>query len=166
MQLCTDPEVAVLLGLAAILLISFIPAIRRAPGRPVASVEVKPGSEWRLGFLVRPGRKYRLFVRFDVAFQGGEDDFGLVVDYFCTAGGSPVSRERAGIGGIVPPHRDRSVGCMRMSSFTSTPRGCRHRATIDLTAAGPFEEGTEVVAGGTVEVSQGAVLSSCRVFFA
>ncbi|MFO7626175.1 MAG: hypothetical protein R6V62_02810 [Candidatus Fermentibacteraceae bacterium] len=166
MLLCTDPETIVLLSLVAMLLFTYLLVRSRLPGRPVAFVDVKPDSDWRLGFMAGPGRKYRLFVRFDVAFQGGEDEYGLVVDYSCTAGGSVVTRERAGTGSIVPPERDRFIGSLQMSSFTSTPGGCRHRATIALTAVGPFEESTEVIAGGTVVMAQGAVLSNCRAFFA
>ena len=166
MLLCTDHELIVLLSLAVMLLLSYLFAVRRSPGKPAASVEVKPDSEWRLGFLAMPGKKYRLFVRFDVAFQGGEDEYGLVVDYSCAAGGSVVSRERAGVGNIVPPERDRFIGIQRMSSFTSTPGSCRHRATVTLTRVGPFEESIEVTAGGSVVVSAGAVLSNCQVYFA
>jgi hypothetical protein len=166
MLLCTEPELYVLLSLVVMLVVAYLLVGRRLPGKPVASVEVKPDSEWRLGFQAGPGRKYRLFVRFDAAFEGGEDEYGLVVDYSCTAGGSVVSRERAGTGNIVPPERDRFIGSQQMSSFTSTPGSCRHRATISLAAVGPFEEGTEVIAGGTVVMSQGAVLTYCRVFFA
>lgn len=166
MLLCTDPEIVVLIGLAVTLALSYLLAGIRLPGRPVASVEVRPESEWRLGFLARPGRKYRLFVRFDVAFQGGEDEYGLVADYKCAAGGESLSSERAGVGNMVPPERDRFIGSRQMSSFTSTPGSCRHRATITLTTVGPFEENTEVTAGGIVVISAGAVLSSCLVFFA
>jgi len=166
MLLCTDPELAVLLTLAVMLLLSYLLVVRRLPGRAVASVGVKADSEWRLGFPARPGRKYRLFVRFDLAFRGGEDEYGLVVDYQCTAGGSAVSRERAGVGSIVPPERDRFIGSQQMSSFTSTPGSCRHRATVALTSVGPFEEVTEVIAGGTVLLSRGAVLSNCTAYFA
>ncbi len=166
MLLCTDPELMVLLSVAVMLLLSYLFAVRRSPGKPAASVEVKPDSEWRLGFLAVPRKKYRLFVRFDVSFQGGEDEYGLVVDYSCIAGGSMVFRERAGTGNIVPPERDRFIGSQQMSSFTSTPGSCRHRATITLTRVGPFEENTEVTAGGTVVISTGAVLSNCQVFFA
>ena len=166
MLLCTDPELIVLISLVEMLLFSLLIVRWRLPGKPVASVEVRPDSEWRLGFQAGPGKRYRLLVRFDVAFQGGEDEYGLVVDYSCTSGGTVVSRERAGTGNTVPPERDRFIGSQQMSSFASTPDGCRHRATITLTAVGPFEESTEVIAGGTVIMSQGAVLSNCRVCFA
>lgn len=166
MMFCTDPELMVLITLAVMLLVTLLLVRWRLSGKPLASVDVKPDSEWRLGFQAEPGKRYRLLVRFDVAFQGGEDEYGLVVAYSCTAGGTIVSRERAGTGNVVPPERDRFIGSQQMSSFSSNPDGCRHRATIALTTAGPFEEGTEVIAGGTVLISQGAVLSNCRVFFA
>lgn len=166
MLLCTDPELVVLISLVVMLLAALLIVRWRLPGKPVASVEVRPGSEWRLGLQAGSGRRYRLLVRFDVAFQGGEDEYGLVVDYSCTAGGSMISRERAGTGNVVPPERDRFIGSQQMSSFSSTPGGCRHRATIVLTSVGPFEEGTEVITGGIIVLSQGAVLSNCRVFFA
>lgn len=166
MLLCTEPELTVLISVAVMLLLSYLFVAWRRPGRVAASVEVKPDSEWRLGFAAQPGKKYRLLVRYDVAFRGGEDEYGLVVDYFCTAAGSVVSRERAGVGRIVPPQRDRCIGSQQMSSFTATPGGCRHRATISLASVGPFEEATEVIAGGTVLLSQGSVLSDCKAFFA
>ena len=124
MLLCTDPELVVLISLVVMLLAALLIVRWRLPGKPVASVEVRPGSEWRLGLQAGSGRRYRLLVRFDVAFQGGEDEYGLVVDYSCTAGGSMISRERAGTGNVVPPERDRFIGSQQMSSFSSTPGGC------------------------------------------
>ncbi len=163
--LCSDQLALVLIVLAVTLVLALI-ASRWMPGKPVASVGVETGSEWRLTFVPKPGRKHRLCLRFDIRFQGGEDEYGLVVEYTCMASGVILVRERAGIGNVQPPVRDRSIGSMSMSSFSSTLGMCRHRATIVLTGVGPFDEHTEVTAGGTVLLSEGARLEKCEVFFA
>lgn len=94
MLLCTDPEFIVLLSLVAMLLVSYLLVRWRLPGKPMAFVEVKPDSEWRLGFAAPPGRKYKLLVRFDVAFQGGRTSTG----WWWTTLVPPVERWSPGSG--------------------------------------------------------------------
>jgi hypothetical protein len=162
----SEPLVPIILGLSLISLVSWLFAIRSSRRNPMASTPVVPDSEWRLGFVPKRGRSYRLCLRFDVNFTGIEDDYGIVVDYSCTGPDGLHVHERVGTGNIQPPARDRFINIQRNSSFSSTPGNSRHRATVDLASLGPFDESTEIVASGTLLLSSGATLNIAEIFFA
>lgn len=136
----------------------------RKVSRPLALAPAGDGSEWRLGIFARPDRKYRLCVRYDVRYEGAEDDFGLVVDYRCSSPSGEV-RERAGVGHVVPPERDRYVGTSYRNSYSSMLGSCRQKATFILATLGPFPHPAELTATGTLHVSAGTTVVRAEVFF-
>jgi hypothetical protein len=163
--LCSDQTLTVLLAVAGILLVSLAVAMAAVPRRRLASIEAVEGSDWRLGVVVEHRRKVRLCVRYRVGFHGEEDNFGLVVDYHCDAAGEMAFAERAGVGDKVPPKRDRRIATSYNCGFTSTPAGSSQRATIVLAVLGPFDETTELVAGGVLTTDGDSVLEQAEVFF-
>lgn len=165
MALCSDTTALVGIVLVLMLVLSSFLAGRAFRGRKAASSPVQPGSMWKLGFVAGTGKKYRLCFSYQVAFNGGEDDFGLVADYHCQAAGLAVSGERAGIGSVQPPERERTVRMQHNCSFSSTLDRCRQRAVFVLTTLGPFDNDTHVTAEGTIEVNPGTVLEKGEVFF-
>jgi len=157
--------VLIIIALTMVPTLTFVFLAMRRISHPLATTEAFEGSEWRLGAVVRQGRKCRLCMRYEVTFQGGEDNFGLVVDHACT---TPVGevRERAGVGSVEPPARDRRIGTQYNVRFSSVMGGCRQKATFILATVGPFPGPAELDATGTVRVSGGAVLVSGMIFFA
>lgn len=139
--------------------------------RPLASLDVRPDSEWRLALVTRPGRKYKLCQRFHVQFDGSEEEFGLVADYTVTAAGEILVRERAGVGNVQPPVRDRLITLQKMVSYgTNSLKDAEyghsmHKATIVLTTVGPFDHRVELMASGKTMVNPGTRMASGRVFF-
>lgn len=166
MALCSDSTLLVGLVLVLLLALSSILAGRAFKGRKAASSPVLPESRWRLGFVAGARKKYRLCLSYQVAFKGSEDDFGLVVDYVCHASGLTVASERAGIGSVRPPERERTVRVQHNCSFSSTLDRCRQRAVFVLTTLGPFDHDTHVTAEGILEVNPETVLEKGEVFFA
>ena len=140
--------------------------------RRLAAVDVHSGSRWKLGIVARPGRKYRLCHRFHVQFFGPEDGFGLVADYSLLAGGETLARERAGVGDIQPPERDRRITVQNNVTYgTNSLKDAEyghamHRATIVLSTVGPFPHETELTAEGETLLNPGTRLASGEVFFA
>lgn len=159
-------ELIVLILIAATMVptMIFVMLSLRKVSRPLALIEAREGSEWRLGLVARQDRKYRLCVRYEVTFHGAEDDFGLVADYRCATPQGEVS-ERAGVGHVVPPERDRYVGTSYKNSYSSTLGSCRQKATFVLATLGPFQHPAELTATGTVQVSAGTNLVRAEVFF-
>ncbi len=139
-------------------------AVRRV-SRPLVRVDAMADAEWRLGMMARQGRRYRLCVRYEVAFQGIEDGFGLVADYRCVTPLKEI-REKAGVGSVVPPERDRYVGASYMNSYTGLMGGCRQKSTFVLAVLGPYEYPAELEATGVLHVSEGVTLVRAEVFFA
>ncbi|MFO7949318.1 MAG: hypothetical protein R6U36_03010 [Candidatus Fermentibacteraceae bacterium] len=140
--------------------------------RPLAGVDVYPDSRWKLGIVARPGREYRLCLRFHVQFNGPEEGFGLVADYTLTAAGETLTRERAGVGDIQPPERDRCITVQNMVTYgTNSLKDAEYghamrKATVVLATAGPFPHETELTAEGVTLLSQDTRLASGKVFFA
>ena len=158
-----------LLGITVIpMLVMLLLKLRR---RSLAGVSVHPGSRWRLGLVARPERKYKLCHRFHVQFDGPEDGFGLVADYMLTAGGEALVNERAGVGDVQPPERDRLITVQDMVSYgTSSLKDAEyghamHKATIVLATVGPFPHHTELIAEGTILLNPGTRMASGSVFF-
>lgn len=133
--------------------------------RPLASQEVSPDSTWRLGILPSAGRRYRLCLRYDIRHRGSEDRFGLVADYTLMRGGELLVREKAGVGDIQPPERDRRIGSQSLCSFSSTLGDSRSRATVVLAKVGPFDGSMEITAEGQLLTDQGSWLQKATVFF-
>jgi len=142
----------------------FVMISTRKVSRPLALVEAKEGSEWSLGLMAPQGRKRRLCVRYEVTYQGTEDDFGLIVDYRCRTPEGEI-HERAGVGHVTSPEMDRFVGTSYSNSFTSMLGSCRQKATFILATLGPFPYPAELGATGTVHVSQGTTLVRAEVYF-
>lgn len=163
--LCGDQTLTVLLVVAGALSVTLAVVMAAVPRRRLASTEAVEGSEWRLGAVAAPRRKVRLCVRFRVGFRGEEDNFGLVADYHCDAAGVRKADERAGVGDRIPPERDRRITTSYDCGFTSTPAGSSQRATIVLAVLGPFDEITELVAGGVLTTDGETVLEQAEVFF-
>ncbi len=140
--------------------------------RPIVSLDVRPDSEWRLALVTRPGRKYKLCHRFHIQFDGSEEEFGLVADYTMTAGGETLIRERAGVGSVQPPYRDRFITLQKMVSYgTNSLKEAEyghsmHKATIVLATVGPFDQRTELIAGGKIMLNPGTRMASGKVYFA
>lgn len=136
----------------------------RKVSRRLASVEAAEGQEWRLGVMAPQNRRLRLCVRYEVKYQGAEDDFGLVADYRCLTPQGEV-RERAGVGHVTPPERDRFVGTSYSNSYSSVLGSSNQKATFILATLGPFPYSAELEATGTVHVSQGTTLVRAEVYF-
>ena len=140
--------------------------------RPECRVDVFQGSRWSLGTVARPGRRYRLCHRFHVQFNGPEDGFGLVADYTLAAGGEILAKERAGVGTVQPPARDRFISVQTMVSYgTNSLKDAEyghamHKATIVLATIGPFSRATELTAEGEILLNPGTRLASGEIFFA
>ncbi len=159
-------EAIILISIVATMVptLAFVMVALRRVSSPLVSSAAGDGSEWRLTFLARQGRKYRLCMRYEVVFEGGEDDFGLVVDYRCTTPQGEI-RERAGVGSVTPPERDRYVGSSYKNSYTGVMGNSRQKATFILATVGPFPGPAELVAEGVVHVSSGANLVNGTVYF-
>lgn len=165
-----DPILFIILG--ALFLSMLVVLIYRFLRRPDCSVDVFQGSRWKLGTIAHPGRKYKLCHRFHVQFNGPEEGFGLVADYRLSAGGEVLVNERAGVGTVQPPARDRFISVQTMVSYgTNSLKDAEyghamHRATIVLAAIGPFSRATELTAEGEILLNSGARLASGEIFFA
>ena len=139
--------------------------IRRRIGRRAVETEISTRSEWSLGAVAEPGRRYNLCLKFTIEHHGGEDNYGLVVDYSCHAGGKILVSERAGIGDEIPPERDRNISTQYNTDLTAIGGWSKYRATIVLCSAGPFEERCEMRATGMTDISQKASLKKGLIFF-
>lgn len=156
--------VGIIIAATAISTLVFVMLSLRKVSRPLALVEAREGVEWRLGVMAPENRKRRLCVRYEVKYNGVEDDFGLVVDYHCRTPEGEI-RERAGVGHMTPPERDRFVGTSYGNSYSSVLGNCRQKATFILATLGPFPYSAELEAAGTVHVSQGTTLVRAEVYF-
>jgi len=139
-------------------------AVRRV-SRPLVKADAVDGVEWHLGMMALQGRKYRLCVRYEVTFEGTEDDFGIVADYRCSTPQGEI-RERAGVGSVVPPERDRYIGTSYSNSYTGVMGSSRQKSTFVLATLGPFEHPAELTATGTLHLSHGVTLVRAEVYFA
>jgi hypothetical protein len=160
-------EVIVLIAIAATMIpiLVFVLITVGRVSRPLVSAEMREGAEWRLGMMAQQGRKHRLCVRYEVKYQGSEDDFGLVVDYSCRTPEGEI-RERVGAGHQVPPERDRYIGISYSNSYSAVMGNCTQKSTFVLATLGPFRHPFELEATGTVQVSAGTSLVHAEVYFA
>ncbi len=168
MILLSEPDLVVLAFLVVVSLSTLLAVLisqHRRLGRREVSTEAWEGSEWSLGFAADPGRRYSLCLRFDIRYPGSEDDYGVVADYYCSAMGKVLVRERAGCGDKVPPHRDREVRTLYNCSYSSVLGNSRNRSTAMLSVVGPFEACTEVTALGKILAAEGNKLYKAEVYF-
>jgi len=137
-----------------------------SPGKPLVSTDVEENTPWKLILRTIPERKQKLCLRFDIRYEGAEDNFGLVVDYRCEASGVVLVQERAGVGDFKTPERDREISVMHGSSFSSTWGKCKHRATIVLAKLEPFTAGVDLTAQGKLLLSKNVRLEEAQIYFA
>jgi hypothetical protein len=161
----TGGPVVLILAIAITAALALMVVLRSVPGKRIASVPAMQDSAWQLGMTAEEGRSYRLCVAFEVSYEGGEDDYGLAVDYRLDAGGVTVSRERAGVGAVFPPGSDRRISCLYMSSYSSMRGSSTRKAVIALAKAGPFPHPAELSATGTIHVAGNCTLQRADVFF-
>jgi hypothetical protein len=115
--------------------------------------------------ISEPGRKYNLCFVFSIEHPGGEDNYGLIVDYSCYEGNGPVFTEKAGIGYLVPQEDVRRIGSQYNASLTSVGGWTRYRASVVLCTIGPTDGRTEIKATGRLASSQGLELKKGEMFF-
>lgn len=150
-----------LMGTMALIIALFL---RRKLSRRVDESEISPGSRWSLGAVVEPGMKCNLCLEFKIQYYGGEDDYGIAVEYDLRAGGELLSSERAGVGNVTPPESDRRIGTQYRTSLTAVLGKNSYRATVVVCSIGPFEQRREINATGTVHTAAGTLLQKGIVF--
>jgi hypothetical protein len=152
------------LALMGIVSLVVVLLIRRRIGRRIVEAEVNTDSEWSLGTVTEPGRKYNLCLKFRIEYPGGDESYGLVADYRFHAGSEVLITERAGIGDLISPDTDRRIGTQYNCDLTSVMGWNKYRATIVLCSVGPFDERFEISAAGRVVTSPKTSLKKCVIF--
>ena len=140
--------------------------IRKKIGHPVAEREVNTDSEWTLGTVTRPGRRYNLCFQFQIEYPGGEDDYQLIADYECLSGKHILLSERAGIGYLSSLGIDRLIMAQHNCSLTSVGGRSKYKATVVLCSVGPFDEAYEIRASGRIIAAPETMLKKGRIFLA
>lgn len=165
----SSPEMVVLLFVLA----TFVPVLlivilwqHRRIRRKLISVETGEGSDWRLGLICEQGRRYSLCITYEVTYSGSEDDYGILVEYSCLAGGEELVSEAAGAGDRLLKDGTRHIRTLYRCSHTAVLGNCRSSATAMLCTAGPFDHSTEVTVSGRVTAAPGTSLVRSEVYFA
>ena len=164
----TEQVVLLLIVLAALMAAFYIFVrllIRRKIGHRVAELEVHENSEWTLALMAEPDRKYNLCFEFKIRHSGGEDHFGLLVDYVCSTGDEDSVAEKAGIGNLITSDAVRKIVTAYNVSLTSIGGRSKYRAKVIICSVGPFSNRREIAARGSVSGSSETELDTGKIFF-
>lgn len=151
----------------ALLALALFALLRRSdPSRAIASATVAPGAPIALRFAAPGSGPHRVWMRYEVAYDGGDDDYGIAAEIqIQTAHGLSVTAEqRAGDRApVLGPYPVSSGGLHRVREW-STPAGQGVRASIEVARVPGLAPGTEVSVTGRVAVSEGCRLVGLLVF--
>lgn len=168
MILEADYVAPVMAALIAFMAVSFLIVkliVRKRIGHRTVEQDVRLDSEWTLALIAEPERKYNLCFQFQIQHPGGEDHFGMIVDYTCSANNEPLVAERAGIGNLIHANQARKVMSSYNVSLTSVGGWSKYRATVVLCSAGPFSNGMEIKATGKITAAPEVELTRGLLFF-
>jgi hypothetical protein len=153
------------LALAALLGALLFFALRDSdPARAIASLEVLANTPFGLSFAATPG-EYRLWLRFDIAHGGDEDDYGLTAALDVTGAGPPASIEHR-IGDEAPALGGApSVNSVLVRvAYTVDSEGCTRRASACIATIVAPPPGGNVDVRGRVVLAKGCTAKSLLVF--
>ena len=152
------------LALMAVTTLAVIFLIRRRIGNRVVELEVSTDREWALGTVTEPGKRYNLCFSFSIEYPGGEDDYGLEVNYSCHAGSNTVVDEKAGIGHSILSESAKRISSLYNCDLTAFGGWNKYRATVILFSTGPFTEHLELRAAGSIAASSDTSLKKGVIF--
>lgn len=138
--------------------------IRRRIGTRVVETEVNTNSQWSLGTVAEPGKKYNLCFKFKIEYPGGDDDYQLVADYMCQAGMDVLVNEKAGVGNLSSLETNRLINTQYNCDLTAILGWNKYRATIVLCSVGPFDEMCEIRTSGRIAASHETLLKKGEIF--
>ncbi|MEZ4338256.1 MAG: hypothetical protein R3B82_16670 [Sandaracinaceae bacterium] len=152
--------------LVALGLLIFLLARRSDPSRAIATVRLAPDAPVELRFQAPSERAHSLWVRFEVLYHGGEDDYGVAVETEArTSEGVLLTVEkRAGERApAIGPHFSRWGGLYRVHEW-STPHEQGVKASMEMGRIPGVPVGTEIVVTGRVALGRDCRLAALEVF--
>lgn len=166
-----DPVLMVVIGisvlLAGLVALGFAWVLRSTdPGRAVASIEAPAGAPITLRFTAREARAHRVWLRFEVEYEGGEDDYGVTAELRAQVTGGITHAVEHRIGDRAPalgPSGRRNTSLYRAGSM-SGPEGDSVRATAEVMTLPALPAGAEVVITGRVVVAEGQRATGLLLF--
>ncbi|APR79767.1 Hypothetical protein A7982_05114 [Minicystis rosea] len=165
-----DPSVLGTIGGAFALVALLVPLLMVGlrgsdPKRAVASVLVRPGVPFTLRFTPAEARRFRVWLRFELEWQGGEDDYGISAHIDVRGGDGPPVQRKLLVGDEAPalgPGAVQNTTSYRVTSMSSS-EGATRRATVEL-AEVSGAVGTEVVVTGSVVIAERCTPGELLVF--
>ncbi len=136
------------------------------PDRAVASAVVTAGSPFMLRARVVEAKPHRLWIRFEVDYNGGEDGYGVTVEAKIQSPAGPPMAVELRIGDNAPaigPNGVQNSSLYRVTS-SSGPAGDSVRATAEIAKIPAMSAGAEVVVSGRVLVAEGQTPVELLVF--
>ncbi|APR75865.1 Hypothetical protein A7982_01212 [Minicystis rosea] len=126
------------------------------PRRAVASLEPSPGVPFTLRFVPPASKPHVVWLKFELDWQGMEDDYGTTAQIEVRVGGAPPSGIELRIGDTAPavgPAGVRNTALYRVLS-TSDGSGESIAATAKLAIVPAAPPGSEVVVSGKAVVAE------------
>lgn len=155
------------IALAGLILLVVMLLLRSTdPARALASMEVPPGAPFTLRFTPRGPKAHHLWLRFELDWDGGEDDYGVTAEITIQVPGrEPMSVEHR-MGDKAPalgPRGTRNTALYRGTS-SSGPAGESVRATAEIAAVTPPASGGEVLVSGRLVLDPGSTSRGLLLF--
>jgi hypothetical protein len=147
-------------------LLLFILLRRSDPSRAIASVTVAPGAPIALRFRTKAGGLHRVWARFEIAYHGGDDDYGIAVETEVRTAERILTTVEKRAGDRAPaigPHLGSGGGLYRVHEW-STPAGQGVRASMPLATIPALSTETDVMVSGRVALAEGCRLVTLFVF--
>lgn len=136
------------------------------PARALVSMEIPPGAPFTLRFTPRGPRAHHLWLRFELDWDGGEDDYGVTAEITIEVPGRGPMKVEHRMGDKAPsigPSGARNTTLYRATS-SSGPAGESVLATAKIAAITPPEARGEVLVGGRLVLGPGSTSRGLLLF--
>lgn len=155
-----DPTIFALIGgvaaLAGLSSVGIVLMLRGSdPSRAIASMEARPGLPFTLRFTPAAPGAFNVWLRFELDWQGGEDDYGVTAQIEARAGGGHPAGIELRIGDTAPPIGPKGVrnSTLYRIGYQSSGDDNSIRATAQLIDVKAASAGAEVVVSGVIAVA-------------
>ena len=156
--------VAALGGLIALVVLLLLRGTN--PARALVSMEIPPGAPFTLRFTPRGPRAHHLWLRFELDWDGGEDDYGVTAEITIEVPGRGPMKVEHRMGDKAPslgPSGARNATLYRATS-SSGPAGESVLATAQIAAITPPEARGEVLVSGRLVLGPGSTSRGLLLF--